>query len=70
MNIYSYLNCLNAHPLEQVQYNSINRGRCGECGDEWSLPRPRPNDEGGKFWSGKIGQTYTEGNVNPNIKLY
>jgi hypothetical protein len=32
----------------QVQYfDEVNQGRCGECGDEWKLARPRPNDEGG-----------------------
>lgn len=43
-----------------VQFNSINQGRCGECGDEWSLPRPRANDEGGIYGTGIIGQTYAQ----------
>ncbi len=48
----------------QVQWNEINKGRCGECGDEWSLPRPRPNDEGGIYYTGIKGQTYTRGQVS------
>jgi len=45
------------------QYNEINQGRCGECGDEWSLTRPRLNDEGGLYGTGTIGKTYIEGQV-------
>lgn len=48
----------------QVQFNSINQGRCGECGDEWSLPRPRANDEGGIYGTGIIGQTYAQASVS------
>lgn len=48
---------------EQNQYNEINQGRCGECGDEWSLTRPRLNDEGGLYGTGTIGKTYIEGQV-------
>lgn len=48
----------------KVQHNSINKGRCGECGDEWSLPRPRANDEGGLYGTGTIGQTYKTGSVS------
>ncbi|EFX65039.1 hypothetical protein DAPPUDRAFT_65736 [Daphnia pulex] len=44
-------------------YNDINKGRCGECGDEWSLPRPRPNDEGGQYGTGIKGKTYYQGSV-------
>lgn len=47
----------------QVQFNGVNQGRCGECGDDWSLPRPRPNDEGGKYGTGIIGQKYFKGQV-------
>lgn len=53
-----------------VQYNGINKGRCGECGDEWSIPRPRPNDEGGMYWTGKIAQSYKKGNlVRTTVKI-
>ena len=31
---------------------------------QWSLPRPRPNEEGGKYFSGIISQYYKMGNVN------
>lgn len=37
----------------QVQHDEVNQGRCGECGDEWSLPRPRDNDEGGLYGNAK-----------------
>lgn len=47
----------------QSQFNGINQGRCGECGDEWSLPRPRPNDEGGLYGKGIVGQVYFQGQV-------
>ncbi|KAK4001909.1 uncharacterized protein LOC123471061 [Daphnia magna] len=53
-----------------VQHNSINKGRCGECGDEWSLPRPRANDEGGLYGTGTIGQTYKTGSyVRVSVEL-
>ncbi|XP_057375299.1 uncharacterized protein LOC130696232 [Daphnia carinata] len=53
---------LNCGGLE-VQFNGVNQGRCGECGDEWSLPRPRSNDEGGLYGTGVIGKTYRQGSV-------
>ncbi len=46
-----------------MQHNEINRGRCGECGDEWSLPRPRPNEEGGRYGNSIISHTYSQGQV-------
>lgn len=55
-----------------MQHGPVNQGRCGECGDEWSLPRPRPHDEGGQYGNGVIGQTYTEGSVigkNEGLKI-
>ena len=42
----------------------MNQGRCGECGDEWSIPRPRQNDEGGKYGKGIIARNYTQGDVS------
>lgn len=45
------------------QYNSVNKGRCGECGDEWSLPRPRSQEEGGPYYKGIIGQRYKAGSL-------
>jgi len=47
-----------------VQYDEVNQGRCGECGDEWNLPRPRLHDEGGQFGKGIIGATFKQGEVN------
>ena len=41
----------------------MNQGRCGECGDNWATPRPRPNEEGGKFGLGIIAANYTQGQV-------
>lgn len=53
-----------------AQYNSINQGRCGECGDEWSLARPRSNDEGGHYGTGTIGQTYKSGSyIRVSVEL-
>ncbi|KAI4473575.1 hypothetical protein M0802_016047 [Mischocyttarus mexicanus] len=37
----------------QVQYLQ-NNGHCGECGDDWSLQRPRPNENGGTYGTGLI----------------
>lgn len=37
----------------QTQYEK-NYGKCGECGDDWSLPRPRPNENGGIYGTGLI----------------
>ena len=50
--------------FNQVQYDKVNQGRCGECGDEWSLPRPRLHDEGGKYGQGIIGATFKQGEVS------
>ncbi|XP_042859166.1 uncharacterized protein LOC122245292 [Penaeus japonicus] len=40
-----------------------NRGRCGECGDPWDIPRPRPNEAGGIFGTGLISKVYHQGQV-------
>ena len=47
----------------------MNQGRCGECGDEWRLPRPRPNEEGGLYGTGLIGQNYAQGAVYINTAI-
>ena len=26
-----------------------NGGKCGECGDAWDMPRPRPGERGGRW---------------------
>nr|XP_053626511.1 uncharacterized protein LOC128684383 [Cherax quadricarinatus] len=46
-----------------AKLNSLNRGRCGECGDPWDLPRPRPNEAGGTWGTGTISKVYREGQV-------
>jgi len=52
------------------QYDEVNQGRCGECGDEWSLPRPRLHDEGGLYGTGIIGATYQQGElVNMTVEI-
>ncbi|XP_014238314.1 uncharacterized protein LOC106660018 [Trichogramma pretiosum] len=38
-----------------------NRGQCGVCGDDFSLPRPRPNENGGKYGRGVIVRRYQAG---------
>ncbi len=38
-------------------------GRCGTCGDEWGLPRPRPHETGGTFGQGIFGRNYSLGQV-------
>jgi len=37
----------------QVQWYQ-NGGKCGECGDNYALKRPRPNENGGTFGTGII----------------
>lgn len=39
----------------QIQHQK-NGGKCGECGDDYSKPRPRPNENGGIHGSGVIVQ--------------
>jgi hypothetical protein len=51
----------------QIQYDDVNQGRCGECGDIWSDPRPRQNDEGGLYGTGTIGRVYEQGSVRAII---
>ena len=41
----------------------MNKGRCGQCGDTWSDPSPRPNDEGGLYGTGIIVANYTQEDV-------
>ncbi|KAF4527215.1 hypothetical protein B566_EDAN006141 [Ephemera danica] len=36
-------------------------GKCGECGDEYGLPRPRSNENGGKYGKGIITRHYKAG---------
>lgn len=38
-----------------------NGGKCGECGDAWDMPEPRPNEHGGKWGQGVIVRRYKLG---------
>ncbi|KAH8248267.1 hypothetical protein KR038_009874 [Drosophila bunnanda] len=47
-----------------------NGGRCGLCGDDWSLAQPRPNELGGKYGSGVIVKSFngvTEADITVKI---
>jgi len=35
-----------------------NEGKCEECGDDYSLLRPRPNENGGIYGTGIIVQKW------------
>ncbi|KAH8359862.1 hypothetical protein KR093_009247, partial [Drosophila rubida] len=35
-----------------------NAGKCGECGDAWDLPEPRPHENGGQWGQGVIVRSY------------
>ncbi|SPP83985.1 uncharacterized protein LOC117586174 [Drosophila guanche] len=45
-----------------------NAGRCGLCGDDWSMEQPRPNELGGKYGSGVIVRTFA-GKSEAEIKV-
>ncbi|XP_014238731.1 uncharacterized protein LOC106660313 [Trichogramma pretiosum] len=45
-----------------IQYG-VNNGLCGVCGDDYSLPRPRPNELGGYYGKGFIVKTYRQGDI-------
>nr|XP_036229776.1 uncharacterized protein LOC106622051 [Bactrocera oleae]XP_036229778.1 uncharacterized protein LOC106622051 [Bactrocera oleae]XP_036229779.1 uncharacterized protein LOC106622051 [Bactrocera oleae]XP_036229780.1 uncharacterized protein LOC106622051 [Bactrocera oleae]XP_036229781.1 uncharacterized protein LOC106622051 [Bactrocera oleae] len=36
-----------------------NNGKCGECGDAWDLPKPRPHEFGGFWGKGVIVRKYS-----------
>ncbi|XP_063227545.1 uncharacterized protein LOC134533804 [Bacillus rossius redtenbacheri] len=38
-----------------------NGGKCGECGDDYALPRPRPSENTGKYGRGISVKTYKSG---------
>lgn len=40
-----------------------NGGKCGECGDAFDLPEPRPNEYGGKYGLGVIVKKYDAASV-------
>nr|XP_032288888.1 uncharacterized protein LOC6629308 [Drosophila virilis] len=35
-----------------------NGGKCGECGDAWDLPEPRPHEHGGQWGQGVVVRSY------------
>ncbi|EDW37968.1 GL12291 [Drosophila persimilis] len=35
-----------------------NGGKCGECGDAWDMPEPRPHENGGQWGQGVIVRSY------------
>nr|XP_031845677.1 uncharacterized protein LOC116432652 [Nomia melanderi] len=52
-----------------VQHDQ-NGGRCGLCGDNFALPQPRPNENGGIYGTGYIVERYSRGQtINVNVKL-
>lgn len=38
-----------------------NSGKCGECGDPWDIPEPRPHESGGQWGQGTIVRSYFPG---------
>lgn len=38
-----------------------NNGKCGECGDAWDSPLPRPHEYGGKYGLGVVTRKYNPG---------
>lgn len=42
---------------------NISGGKCGECGDDYSLAKPRPHEFGGKFGQGVTVRKYNPGTV-------
>ncbi|XP_050589622.1 uncharacterized protein LOC126921793 [Bombus affinis] len=53
----------------QIQFTQ-NNGLCGVCGDDYAMPRPRPNENGGLYGTGVIVQRYKVGSIiNVKVKL-
>lgn len=46
-----------------------NGGRCGVCGDPWDEPRPRRNENGGRYGNGIISRHYRAGQA-VNARVY
>ncbi|XP_068158063.1 uncharacterized protein [Drosophila tropicalis] len=38
-----------------------NGGKCGECGDPWDMPQPRPHENGGQWGQGVVVRSYLPG---------
>lgn len=52
-----------------TQHNR-NGGKCGICGDSYSLSRPRPHELGGKYGQGVIVKGYPSGSkINVDISI-
>ncbi|XP_018372860.1 PREDICTED: uncharacterized protein LOC108767449 [Trachymyrmex cornetzi] len=50
--------------------HGTNGGKCGECGDNYALSRPRPNENGGIYGTGVIVQKYKAGStIDVTVKL-
>ncbi|KAL0278774.1 UNVERIFIED_CONTAM: hypothetical protein PYX00_000489 [Menopon gallinae] len=49
-----------------VQWDK-NGGKCGICGDAYHDKRPRENEHGGKYGTGKISMQYKEGSSMPVV---
>ncbi|XP_039312890.1 uncharacterized protein LOC105197030 [Solenopsis invicta] len=45
--------------FEQIK----NGGKCGLCGDDYTMPQPRPNENGGTYGTGTIVKTYKAGQI-------
>lgn len=43
------------------QRQQRNGGRCGECGDAWDAPEPRPHEYGGHWGQGVVVRRYRPG---------
>ena len=43
------------------QRQQRNGGKCGECGDPWDVPTPRPHEYGGKWGQGVVVRHYVPG---------
>jgi hypothetical protein len=63
-NLFSFFTCCEHEQAECLPLTNIlfwfqvqwyeNDGKCGECGDDYALERPRPNENGGIFGTGII----------------
>lgn len=47
------------------QRQQRNGGKCGECGDAWDSPQPRPNEYGGRYGQGVVVRKYSPGTEIP-----
>ena len=44
-----------------TRQHKTNKGKCGECGDAYDLPIPRPHEYGGKYGQGVTVRKYNPG---------